>query len=524
MRGLPGMCLSAQRAWGLQVKKTQPRVLLHARQTFRHVLARAGFASRSLPLCVLLTVLASCANFDVEHAPEAAVVPAEAPRVTGVETPASSEQKRLVAQFGGEYRAPAAQAYLNEILVKLAAASDTPAEPYRVTILNSPVVNAFALPPANLFVTRGLLSLANDTAEVAAVMAHEIAHVTARHASQRAEMERRSEVISQAASVIQSREKGQEVQASSRLSIAGFSRQQELDADQIGVRVIARAGYDPFAASRFLAALGRSTALRASLIGASAGAGKPDILSTHPSTPDRVAQAINAARQIAAPGVGEDARARYLAAIDGIAYGDDPQDGYIRGRRFVHPRLGFAFVAPEGFVLTNSAQAVLGVAAGGAEALRLDSVKVAATTALETYLGSGWIDGLQTNTVQTQTINGLPAATATARAGEWSFRLAAIRLNESVYRLIFATRTFDAPSDVRYRQSIDSFRATSAEETAKVRSLRIQIVTAQEGDTAEAFAARIIAPDRPLEHFMLLNGLEKAGPLKAGEKYKLVVE
>ena len=109
----------------------------------------------------------------------------------------------MLAQFGGEYQAPAAERYLDNILGKLAQASDTPGQAaYKVTILNTPVVNAFALPSGNLYVTRGLLALAGDASEAAAVMAHEIAHVTLRHSALRAEKEREAALISQAAGVI----------------------------------------------------------------------------------------------------------------------------------------------------------------------------------------------------------------------------------------------------------------------------------------------------------------------------------
>ncbi len=237
------------------------------------------------------------------------------------------------------------------------------ATPYKVTILNSPVVNAFALPPNNLYVTRGLLALANDASEAAAVMAHEIGHITARHAMQRAEQEKRAAIISQAASVIQSRQKGEEVEASAKQSFASFSRQQELEADEIGIKVTARAGYDPYGATRFLVSLGRASTFRAALLGQTS-TDKPDLLATHPSTPERIAQATQIARQIGAPGIGTTDRAAYLAAIDGMMFGDDPAEGSIRGRKFVHPRLGFAFTAPEGFVLENSSQAILGVKGG----------------------------------------------------------------------------------------------------------------------------------------------------------------
>ncbi len=245
-----------------------------------------------------------------------------------------------MAQFGGEYQAPAAERYLDSVLAKLAQASETPGQTaYKVTILNTPVVNAFALPSGNLYVTRGLLALASDAAEAAAVMAHEIAHVTLRHSALRAEKEREAAVISQAATVIQNRQKGEEERSRQRLSVASFSRQQELDADEAGVKVIARAGYDPYGAARFLTALGRSSELRQSLYGKRKDSMGFDIMSTHPSTPERISRAIAFSRQIGAPGIGQRDRNGYLAAIDGIAFGDDPMEGYVRDRKFTHPRL-----------------------------------------------------------------------------------------------------------------------------------------------------------------------------------------
>src|SRR3984893_15247854 len=127
--------------------------------------------------------------------------------------------------------------------------------------------------------------------------------------------------------------------------------------------------------------------------------------------------------------------------IDGMTFGDDPAEGAIRGRKFLHGRLGFAFLAPEGFVLENASQALLGIKAGGAEALRLDSVNVPWATPLAAYMATGWIDGLIDSSIETAEVNAMPAATATASAGEWKFRLAVIRFEEDrVYRLIFATR------------------------------------------------------------------------------------
>lgn len=471
--------------------------------------------------CALAATQAGCASLpDPPKIEETKVV---APATTGVETARSREHRRLVALFGGAYSSPKMEALLDGVLAKLAAASDSPGETYKVTILNSPVVNAFALPSGDIFVTRGLLTLASDTAEVAAVMAHEIAHVSARHAGARAELERRSKLVRTVVSdVLQKPEEGQRVEARQRVAIAGFSRQQELEADRIGVRTIARAGFDPYGATRFLAALGRSTSLRAAAIG-QGGSDKPDLSATHPATPERVAAALADARQIGAPGVGERGREAYLAAVDGLTYGDDPSEGYVRGRRFLHPKLGFSFEAPEGFVLENGPKALLGVAGGGAEAVRLDSVRVTATTPLESYLASGWIDGLQTSSIETTQINGLPAATALAKGQDWTFRLAAVRFGTDVYRMIFATRELTPQVDARFLASIRSFRRVATQEAAAARPLRIGLAIA-DASGLEGLARRMHGVDRAVDLASLLNGLERGQQPSVGERYKIVTE
>lgn len=483
---------------------------------------RLGALGARLSALLMTGALAGCASLEMqgERPPPRVEAPAAAPRTVGVDALTTAEHKKLVAQFGGEYRWPAAEAYLNEILARLAAAAETPTTPYRVTILNTPVVNAFALPSGNLYISRGLLALANDSSEVAAVMAHEIAHVAARHAAARAEREKQAALIAEAATVIQSRQKGEEVESYQRLSFAGFSRQQEIEADKIGVGVIARAGYDPYGAARFLTSLGRSTALRAEMVGQKSS-DRPDILATHPSTPERVAQATAVARQLGAPGLGASDRAGYLASIDGMIFGEDPADGLVRGRNFTHARLRFAFTAPEGFALDNTDRALIGRAAGGREGLRLDSVPAGAQS-LESYIGSGWLDGLLASSIQSGQVNGLPALFAIARAGEWNFRVALIRKGDDIYRLMFAARALNEDTDRRFRQSIDSFRMLTDEEAAKVKPQQLRVVK-DAGQSAEELSRRM-ATDRPFDTFLMLNGLAQGAALRSDESYKLVVE
>jgi predicted Zn-dependent protease len=467
----------------------------------------------------LTLAVAACASADAPPTP-ANVMPVAAEQAPSA--PQNPERKRLMQAFGGEYHAPATEAYLNGILLKLAPNAFV--QPYRVTLLNSPVVNAFALPSGDIFVTRGLVALAEDTSEIAAVMAHEIAHVTARHAAQRAEFEKTSALFTRVnTQVLEHAQADEEVRARSKLSIATFSRQQELEADQIGIKDLAKAGYDPYGATRFLTALGEWSGLRASISGTSP-ADRPDMMATHPSTPERVARAEAEAREVGPPGVGFIGRDAYLAAIDGLAFGDDPALGVVRGTTFIHPKLGFALEAPEGFALENQTSALIGVGQAGGEALRLDSIPIADSTSVASAIASGWIDGLKTTSVEPMQIGGLEAATAVAQGEQWSFRLGAVRLNGRLYRLIFAARSLSPAVDSEFRASLESFHLINAQDSALAAAQTIKVVAAGGADTSDTMAARMPFLSHPLDQFLILNGLERDVPLAAGQHYKIVAQ
>src|SRR6266545_4915169 len=142
--------------------------------------------------------------------------------------------------------------------------------------------------------------------------------------------------------------------AKTRLTMASFSRAQEFEADGIGVGISARAHFDPYGAARFLAAMERNAAMKAGKTSLDPRA--QDFLSSHPATPERVQNAQASARQYTSPQNAERDRETYLAAIDNLVYGEDPSEGFVRGRRFLHPKLGFTFQAPDTFTLDNTAQ------------------------------------------------------------------------------------------------------------------------------------------------------------------------
>jgi len=247
-------------------------------------------------------------------------------------------------------------------------------------------------------------------------------------------------------------------------------------------------------------------------------------LSSHPATPERVKNAQAAARPFGAAGAGERDRNAYLGSVDGMVYGDDPSEGLVRGRHFLHPRLGFTFVAPEGFTLDNTAQAILGVKEGGGEALRLDVVRVPTEQSLTDYVNSGWIENVDGKSIESVTINGFPAATAGAKGDQWSFRLFAVRFGSDVYRFIFAAKHMTPEVDRAFRESVATFRRMSLAESKAARPLRLRVVTVGTGDTVEQLASRMAVSDRKLERFRILNGLEPGDRLNPGDLAKIVVE
>jgi predicted Zn-dependent protease len=448
----------------------------------------------------------------------------EIPAQAKAQPAAAREHQRILAAYGGAYKNPALEARVKKIADRLAAASDRPELKYNITILNSAAINAFALPTGQLYVTRSLLALANDNSELASVLSHEMAHVIADHAAIRADQARHAAMVSNVVTdVLSDPTMGALALARSKFSLASFSQAQELEADAIGVGLAAKAGFDPYGASRFLTAMGRNAELKTGSNGPDPRA--TDFMSSHPATMDRIQNAQLNARQHVSPGAAERDHNAYLASLNGVIYGDDPADGFVRGHRFVHPRLGFTFTAPEGFALENTAQAVLGVKSGGAEAMRLDVVRIPAEQSLQDYLLSGWIEGIEAGSPEALTINGFPAATAAAKGDQWSFRLYAISFGTDVYRFIYAAKNKSAATDREFQKSIETFRRLTVAEMQSARPLRLKIVTVHPGDTLEGIAIRHMSHhDMPVERFRVLNGLNRNARLKPGEQVKVVVE
>jgi predicted Zn-dependent protease len=499
---------------------------MHASAEQRDILGATRTATALL--AVLAVVLAGCSSSLLTAGVPPGALP-EAPRLAQPQQPNAPpntrEHQRILAAYSGAYEDPQLEGLLNQVVAKLVAASERPEVHYRVTILNSASINAFALPSGQLYVTRGLIALANDTSELASVLSHEMSHVIASHAAMREDQARQVALVSRVVQdVLSDPETGALALAKSKIALASFSRAQELEADAIGVGIAARAGYDPYGAVRFLTSMGRNAEFKSSPGQSHIDPRAPDFLSSHPATPDRIKNAQASARQVNAPGASERDKAAYLTGIDGLVYGEDPSEGFVRGRRFLHPKLGFTFLAPEGFALDNTAQAVLGVKESGGQALRLDVVRVPAEQTLAEYLNSGWIENIDPKSIEALVINGLPAATATAKGDQWVFRLYAVRFGTDVYRFIFASKRTTAEIDRAFRESVGTFRRMTLAESQAAKPLHIRIVTVGPNDTVERLAGHMAIADRAVERFRVLNGLGPGERVSPADQVKVVVD
>lgn len=494
---------------------------LNAFAQFRRDGARLRGASAALCLALAL----SGCQFNAENG---AFVPSANPvtidsvtrndRLAGL---ARDQHPKILAAYGGEYSDARLERMVAKIVGTLTAETSGGGQAYRITILNSPNVNAFALPGGYLYITRGLLTLANDSSELAAVLSHEMAHVTADHGLERQQREEEETLATQVVDeVLSDNPTARAALVRGKLRLAQFSRNQELEADVVGIRAMGEAGYDPFAAARFLKSMSAYQEFRDT---SGASDASLDFLASHPNAPQRIELAQRHARQFGTPGTGSRARDSFLDGIDGMMFGDRPEEGFVRDLTFLHPGLGVAFSVPEGFVIDNSAEAV--TAAGpGDVAVRFDGVSVNSSTELTDYIASGWVSGLDEDTIRSTTINGSEAATARAAAEGWKFDVTVIRAGDEVYRLLTAAPEGSDRLDSVARGVGDSFRLLDRAEKAELKPLRIRVVRARAGDTVGSLAARMVGVDRKLSLFRLLNALGPGASVSAGDRVKIVTD
>ncbi len=445
----------------------------------------------------------------------------EADRATGAET-----HPQLLAEFGGAYEGEERE-YLRLLGNGIAARAGLDGQ-CTFTLVNSDVINAFAVPGCYIYVTRGLMAIVNSEAELAAVLAHELGHIVARHSQRQQQRSMWRGLGVAAVQLITGSERLTQIAgAAAGLFTLRYSRAQEFEADDLGVTYLHDAGYDPYAAVDMLDALGRQESFMMQTRGRDEARSIPPWARTHPLTTERTARAREMARDTGvAPDQLPEKELAYLREVDGMLYGDDPEQGFVTGRSFAHPIMRIAFEAPEGFTLTNSPQAILiegpdgvrGEFAGG----QLPPGGLAAYT--EALLGQLVGNArVEVGDVQPAIVNGLPTlvteATVQTAEGSAGVTLATYAAGDSVYH--FAILSGAAPT-AAIERLLRSFRLIGDEEARQLRPRVIRSVVARPQDTVASLAA-LMAGDHKLAHFLVLNGRTPGQPLRPGEPLKLVV-
>ncbi|HET9639621.1 MAG TPA: M48 family metalloprotease [Allosphingosinicella sp.] len=471
-----------------------------------------------LPFAAGLALLAACGGGD-DYEPE---VRAEEKRIGAQQHP------QLLAEFGGAYQSPEA-AYARRVGEKVAAAAGLEGE-CTFTLVNSDVVNAFAVPGCYIYVTRGLMGIVNSEAELASVLAHEVGHIVAAH--NRRQQRRslwRSLGVWAVGAITGSEDLTRIAGRAAEYFTLRYSRNQEYEADDLGVRYLAAAGYDPYAAGDMLGALGRHEQYMGRTRGRDEAQAIPEWARTHPLAGNRVERAAQTA---AATGIADGAvpelEAPYLRELDGLLYGDDPQQGFVDGRRFAHPVMRIGFEAPEDFTLTNSPRSIL---IEGPDGLRgeFGSGPMPAG-GLEAY-ADGLIRTLLRGTpaeagpAERIRINGLPAllvpVLVRTEQGAVELSLATYDGGDGgAYHFIMVGPPADA-SRAAIGALFGSFRLLSVEEARSLRPRLIRTVRVGPGQTPATFAA-LMASDHPLDHFLMLNGLTAGQAPKPGDLVKIV--
>ncbi|WP_379550026.1 M48 family metalloprotease [Qipengyuania sp. DGS5-3] len=440
---------------------------------------------------------------------------------------------QLVAEFGGAMTGPQAQ-YVEQIGKNVAVHSGlgNARQSFTVTLLNSSVNNAFAVPGGYVYSTRQLVSLMNNEAELAAVLGHEVGHVAARHSQRRQAAAQRNQIGGVLGAVLSGVLLGNSqlgntlsrgfLQGSQMLTLR-FSRSQELEADELGVQYLTRAGYDPRAMSTVLASLAAQNSLDAQLQGRG-NARVPEWASTHPDPASRVRTAAGKAQGL---GTGITNRDTFLSRIDGMVYGDDPAQGVIEGSTFIHPELRLAFTAPQGFYMVNGTRAVTINGQSGRAQMTLAPYNGdlnAYVSSVFAALGSEQ-QQIRPQNIQRTQVNGLSAAYGTARVNTGQSQVDVVVFayefaNDRAYHFQVITPAGGAEA---FNGMFQSMRRITQSEAAGVVPRVVDVVTVGRGDTVSSLSRRMAYSTGQEARFRVLNGLNSSDQLRAGQKVKLVV-
>lgn len=448
---------------------------------------------------------------------------------------AQRENGQVIEELGGAEVGPRS-AYVQFVGRRVAAFSGiaNPGQVLHFTTLNSAVENAFSVPGGYVYITRQLMTLMGDESQLAFALGHEVGHIAGNHAHQREEVERELTwralpeiLLGQMIGGGYGNEIALRGAVAAELQTLSFSREQEYEADTLGLKYMTAAGYDPSGAVQLLASLARETALQTRVQGRT-NRRLPEWASTHPLSENRMQRALAEARQTGRLGTGIRNRDIFLNELEGVYVDDDPAQGIIDGPMFTHPDLRIQFRVPPGYLMSNGAYAV--TISGSAGKAQFSGGRF--NGSLDDYIlrvfaqltkGEGQ---LQLPRPDHTRVNGLEAEYTTAHvntdSGVVDVSVIAYRWDpQHAYHFVML-----APGGTGFgpfAPMVRSLRKISAQEAAAIRPRVIHVVTVAPGDTVQSLAARMAYRDFQLDRFLTLNGLSANDRLAPGQKVKLVV-
>jgi predicted Zn-dependent protease len=435
----------------------------------------------------------------------------------------AEQHRNIVNEFGGIYKNQKLTDYVQKIFKKISQVSELPAHYFQIFILNTPDVNAFALPGGYVYVTRGLVALANTEAELAGVIGHEIGHVTARHAANRSNVEAISGIGSMLIGVLTgSQQIAQLAQMGGQGVAATYSRSQENEADMLGVRYLAKAGYTPYGQADFLRSLRIHSDFQKQQNKNNNSDTVPSFFATHPDTASRVTKAADLAREknISKGFIG---RQEHLKAITSMMWGDDPAQGIIKGQSFFHSDLKMSFSAPDNYRIINRPEAVY-IQGEQNTLIKFDADFKASGQSPEDYLQYEFAKQTPISAVQSFKNNDFEGVTAltmmNTNNGQVKARLFAMRLSDTqYYRFIMSAPPYlFAEKERDFFQIAKSLKKMSSSQVNQVKPYTIQIKKINSSDSLENISQMIPDFNNKIYLLKMLNGLDMhEGLPKTGE-------
>ena len=426
----------------------------------------------------------------------------------------------------GVYNNAALQQYVDRVGQRVARTSHRGDLTYRFTVLDSPEINAFALPGGYVYVTRGMLAYLNTESELAAVLGHEIGHVTARHAVQQQSAATAANLGIMLGSIFLPELRSQAAQtllgAVGGSILSGYGREHELEADRLGAEYLARSGYNPQAMIRVIGILKDQEAFDAEVARQEGRAPRRyhGVFDTHPRNDTRLQQLVADANRFSQGGR-EENPAAYLNAVNGIIFGDSPEQGVVRNGKFLHEGLDFVLDFPDGWRVQNTPQRVAAQSPAGDALIQMVLADGRASPQEVLRRGLRLDNG---GNIQNVMINDLPAALATGTVQGRPVRAAAIDYRNRIYVLVAQTRSVDVFN--RYRALIDdtirSFRPMQASERRLARPLILRTVPARANMSYAALAQASPIGRNAEGYLRLINHDYPGGEPRPGEVIKIV--